>query len=106
MSVRRPERLERLLSYTWVHSTILVVHFTPLENSMTANTWGKTHTNYPPVMKSELSIRSPIDRGALVPEYLISDKSFISESVKGQVQVLNSTSRPVKQNVKTTKVCA
>lgn len=44
MSLRRPERL---LSYTWVHFTILIVHFTPLENSMSANTWEKRHTNYP-----------------------------------------------------------
>lgn len=53
-------------------------------------------------MRSQL-ISSLVGRGTLVPKYFISDKSLISESVKGQVQALPSLSRPVKLNVKTTR---
>lgn len=75
-----------LLSSTWVHFAIFIVHFTLLENSMAANKWGKETYKLSSVTKSQLSISSPSYRGALVPEYSISEESFIFESVKGQVQ--------------------
>lgn len=57
-----------------------------------------------PVTKSQLSISSPVYRGALVPECPISGESFIFEPVKGQVQSFDSTSRARKKvNVKTTR---
>lgn len=31
--------------YTWVHFTIFVVQFAPLENSMAANVWERRFTN-------------------------------------------------------------
>lgn len=31
--------------YTWVHFTIFVVQFAPLENSMAANVWERRLTN-------------------------------------------------------------
>lgn len=55
------------------------------------------------VTKSQLSSSSLVDGGALVPKYFISYKSFISESVKGQVQAFDTIPRSVELNVKTTR---
>lgn len=70
---------------------------------MAANTWERSLANYPQRRKSQLFISSPVDTGALVPEYPISGESFIFEPVKGQVQSFDGTSRPVKLNVKTAR---
>lgn len=70
---------------------------------MAANKWGKETYKLSSVTKSQLSISSPLYRGALVPEYSISEESFIFESVKGQVQSFDGTPRPVKRSVKSSR---
>ena len=82
---------------------MFIVHFTPSGKQNVCQHMGKETYKLSPVMKSQLSISSAADRGALVPEYPVSEESFISESVKGQVQAFDSASRPVKLHVKTAK---
>lgn len=96
-----------------VDSTVLGIHLGSLYNfhcsfyspgkQCVCQHMGEENYKLSSVTKSQLSISSPVDRRALVPEYVISEESFISESVKGQVQAFDSTSMPVKLNVKTTR---
>lgn len=98
-----------------VHSTVLQVHLGSLYNFHCSfyspgKQYGCQHMReetqkLSSVTKSQLSISSPVHRGALVPEYPVSEESFIYEPMKGQVSFFffDSTSRPIKLNVKTTR---
>lgn len=56
-----------------------------------------------PVMKSQLSVSSPVDRGPLILQYPITGESFILQPMKGQVQPFHGASRPVEVHVKTAR---
>lgn len=107
MSVWTPVRLGgelALLSHTWVHLTVFIIFSAPWWNSTAANTQATRQTNYPKWWKTGFFMCSAADSGAPSPQYLISDQSFTSEPVKGQVEAFDSTSGLVK--LKNHKVCA
>lgn len=90
--------------YTWVHFTIFIVHFTPLENSMAANTCERRLRNYPQWRKASfLSVlqytEEPLSQNTPYQKNL----SYMSQWKDRCRFFFDSTSRPIKLNVKTTR---
>lgn len=87
--------------YTWIHFTIFIVLLS--WKTVWLPTYGRGDSQIIPIMKSQLSVSSPVDRGPLVLQYPISGESFILQPVKGQVQPFHGASRPVEVHVKTAR---
>lgn len=91
------------LKYTWVHFTIFIVHFTPLENSMAANTWERGDlqiilSDEKPAFYQLHIHRSPCPR--------ISGESFIFEPNERTGAVVWQCIQACKTKCQTCKVCA